>query len=53
VFFPACVSATLELDGGLWLWWLQETLEIDLYLSISYGFICKVFMIITLSRFVF
>jgi hypothetical protein len=45
----ACVSTALELGGGRWLWWLQETLEIDLYFSISYGFICKVFRIIILS----
>jgi hypothetical protein len=42
----------LELGIGRWLWWLQETLGIDLYFSISYSFICIVFRIIILSRFV-
>jgi hypothetical protein len=28
----------LELEGGRWLWWLQKTLWIDLYFSISYSF---------------
>jgi hypothetical protein len=51
-FLPACISATLELDGGRRLRWLQKILGIDLYLSISYGFICKVFSIIILFRFV-
>jgi hypothetical protein len=31
----------LELGGGRWLWWLQETLEIDLYFLISYGLSAK------------
>jgi hypothetical protein len=53
MLLPACVSTTLELGDGNWLWWLQETLGIDLYFLISYGFICKVFKIITLSQFVF
>jgi hypothetical protein len=52
-FLPACVSATLELDGGRWLRWLQEILGINLYLSISSSFICNVFRIIILFRFVF
>jgi hypothetical protein len=53
MFLPACALAALELGDGRWLRWLQETLEIDLYFSISYGFICKVFRIIILSRFVY
>jgi hypothetical protein len=50
---PACVLTALEFGGDRWLWWLLETLVIDLYFSISYGFICKVFRIIILSWFVF
>jgi hypothetical protein len=53
VSLPACVSTVLELGGGRWLWWLQKTLGIDLYFSISYDFICKVLRIIILSRFIF
>jgi hypothetical protein len=53
MFLSACISAMLELDGGRWLRWLQETLGIDLYLSISYGFICKIFRIIIVSWFIF
>jgi hypothetical protein len=52
-FLSACVSMMLEWDGGRWLRWLQKTLGIDSYLSISYGFICKVFRIIILFWFVF
>jgi hypothetical protein len=32
---PAFVSTELELGGGRSLWWLQETLGIILYFSIS------------------
>jgi hypothetical protein len=53
VFLPACVSMALELGGGRWLCWLREILGIDLYFSISYDFICKVFRIIILSQFIF
>jgi hypothetical protein len=28
----------VDLDGGRWLWWLQETLRIVLYFSIFLGF---------------
>jgi hypothetical protein len=51
-FVPTCVSAALELNDDRWLRWLQEILGIDLYFSISYGFLCKVSRIIILSRFV-
>jgi hypothetical protein len=40
------------ISGGRWLRWLQETLDIDLYFSVSYGFICIVFRIIILFQFV-
>jgi hypothetical protein len=48
-----CALAALELGGGRWLSWLQETLGINLYFLISYGFICNVFRIIILSLFVY
>jgi hypothetical protein len=38
----ARVSLALELDGGQWLRWLQETLGVDLYFSVSYNFIYKI-----------
>jgi hypothetical protein len=40
-FLLVCVLAALELDIGCWLRWLQETLGIDLYFSISYGLSAK------------
>jgi hypothetical protein len=54
VRFGGCgVGRAVELGGGRWLRWLQETLGIDLYFSISYDFICIASMIIILSRFVY
>jgi hypothetical protein len=44
--------AALEVGSGRSLWWLQETLGIVFYFSISYDFICK-FRIIILSWLVF
>jgi hypothetical protein len=47
-FLPVCVSATLEMNGGRWLQWLQTSLGIDLYFSISYCFQDNYFILVCL-----